>query len=157
MDTIMKIIAILLLSWYVGITTQAYCQDEQRHIEDDVKKEAPKTKDTIRIGLLKVKAEKCMNSIISQNFTTAAEFFDPRFKEDFSPDTLKKFWSIFKEDGGEIIEQTGIKDEMVDTSLSIIVTYLCKKGRWDFHLVFTTTNQISGLYVEKTPPPILQQ
>lgn len=153
----MKIIVVLLVALSIGVTNQLYSQDQIRHIKDDAKQTDPKIKDTVRTALLKSLAEKCMNNIIRLDFKTAAELFDPRFKEDFSPDTLKKFWNIFKEEAGAVIEQTGIKDEINDTSHIIIVTYLCKKGRWDINLVFTDSNRISGLYVKKTPPPILTQ
>jgi len=114
-------------------------------------------KDSSRILLLKEKAQNCMNFVIREQFFEASQFFDPQFKEDFSPDTLKKFWNIFIEQGGTVIEQTGIKNETTDTSESIILTYLCKKGRWDFHVIFNDSNLIRGLYVDKTPPPLLQE
>ncbi len=153
----MKTIVVLLLALYIGVTNQLYCQDQVKHSQDDTKQAVLTNKDTVRVALLKSKAEKCMNNIIRLDFKTASELFDPRFKEDFSPDTLKKFWAIFNEEAGAVIEQTGIKDETDDSSLSVILTYLCKKGRWDIHLVFTDSNQISGLYVKKTPPPLLTQ
>ncbi|MBS1536678.1 MAG: alpha/beta hydrolase [Bacteroidetes bacterium] len=146
----MKYLIALIISYCI-IPLQIFSQEIQSEPKSVV------TKDTVRISLLKEKAQSCMNSIIREQFTIAAEFFDPKYKEDFSPDTLKKFWNIFIEQGGTIIEQTGIKEELADTSESIILTFLCKKGRWDFHVVFTESNLIRGLYVDKTPPPLLQQ
>jgi dienelactone hydrolase len=143
----MKIVGFLIVLLFCGVPTRAISQDEPPSAE------TIKIRDTVRIALLKVKAQNCINYIIQENFPKAAEFFDPRFKEDFSPDTLKKFWKIFKEEAGTIIEQTGIRSELDDTSNAIVLTYLCKKARWDIHLVFTDSNLAYGLFVEKTPPP----
>ncbi|MBI3258919.1 MAG: dienelactone hydrolase family protein [Ignavibacteriae bacterium] len=153
----MKFIVILIATLFFGLSTRVYSQEETNTIDVAVKAgDIPKVKDTARIALLKTKAESCMNNIIRLNFAAAAEFFDPRFKEDFSPDTLKKFWNYFKDEAGSIVEQTGIKDAANDTAQGIIITYLCRKGHWDFHVVFTNANQINGLYVEKTPPPVIK-
>lgn len=155
MDTNMKFTVILIMALFVGVSTKGYSQEQTNTIDVVVKTDdIPKIKDTARIAILKTKAENCMNNIIRLNFSAAAEYFDPRFKEDFSPDTLKKFWSYFKDEAGSIVEQKGIRDAANDTAQGIIITYLCKKGHWDFHIVFTNANQINGLYVEKTPPPV---
>ena len=91
-------------------------------------------------------AKNFIRLLAEEDFSKAAENFDPTMKEALPEAKLREIWNSIIAQNGSFVEQLGFRREKILQYETVFVTCKFKKHVFDAKVVFNSSKQISGLF-----------